>query len=61
MKKVVVTIGMLVCVLYIPGFLLFLGGLLFGADMEPYALWLGIWGIYDIGFVLGLVSEEVLG
>ena len=60
MKKVIAIIGLTVCALYIPAALLFFGGAIFGADMEPYALVFGIWGVYDIGYILGLGTDEVL-
>lgn len=62
MKVVIVTIGIIACVLYVPALLIFFGGVLFEAvGMEPYANVMSVWGVYVIGFVLGLVADEVLG
>ena len=59
-QKVVTIVGLIMCVSFIPVSFLFFGGVLFGANMEPYGIAFGAWGIYAIGYILGLVVDDVL-
>ena len=57
-KKTVVFISGILFVAYFVASLLFLGGLIFGANMDAYVNTMTAWGIYAAAYMLGIGAAK---
>jgi len=57
-KKFVVFVSAILFVAYFVAALLFMGGLIFGANMDPYTNTMTAWGIYAVAYMLGIGAAK---